>query len=169
MNPRIGVGVFVFNRQGQFIIGQRKGSHGEGTWALPGGHLEFAESFEECAAREISEETSLEVRDIHYITATNDVMQVENKHYVTIFVGAHVTDEKQEARIMEPEKCDKWEWVTLDELRGFYEAYNSAEKEGTLNSFEGRRLFIPILNLFRQRGDQLGSGFGVQAVKPDQE
>lgn len=30
MNPRIGVGVFVFNNQGQFLIGKRKGSHGSG-------------------------------------------------------------------------------------------------------------------------------------------
>ncbi|KAL5356977.1 NUDIX hydrolase domain-like protein [Aspergillus floccosus] len=157
MNPRIGVGVFVFNNQGQFLIGKRKGSHGSGTWALPGGHLEFRESFEECAAREILEETSLEVRDIQYMTATNDIMEAEGKHYVTIFVGARVVDGKQEAVITEPEKCEEWQWVTLDDVRGFYEAYDSAEKEGSIDSFQGRRLFIPILNLFRQRGDLLES------------
>ena len=30
MNARIGVGVFVFNSKGEFILGQRKGSHGAG-------------------------------------------------------------------------------------------------------------------------------------------
>ena len=35
MNPRVGVGVFVFNSQGQFIIGERKGSHGAGNFAHP--------------------------------------------------------------------------------------------------------------------------------------
>lgn len=37
MNPRVGVGVFVFNPQGQFIIGERKGSHGAGNFAHPSG------------------------------------------------------------------------------------------------------------------------------------
>ncbi|KAI2915344.1 hypothetical protein CBS147343_3044 [Aspergillus niger] len=63
MNPRVGVGVFVINHKGQLVLGQRKSSHGAGTWALPGGHLEFNESFEDCAAREVLEETGLNMKD----------------------------------------------------------------------------------------------------------
>lgn len=40
----------------------RKGSHGDGEWALPGGHLEMGESFEQCAVREVEEETGIMVR-----------------------------------------------------------------------------------------------------------
>lgn len=32
MNPTVGVGVFIFNSQGQFVVGERKGSHGAGTY-----------------------------------------------------------------------------------------------------------------------------------------
>lgn len=36
------------------LLVHRLGSTGSGTWALPGGKLEYQESFEACAAREVS-------------------------------------------------------------------------------------------------------------------
>uniref|UniRef100_V5EQ99 Nudix hydrolase domain-containing protein n=2 Tax=Kalmanozyma brasiliensis (strain GHG001) TaxID=1365824 RepID=V5EQ99_KALBG len=57
--PRVGVAVFVINEKGHVLIGKRTGSHGAGTLALPGGHLELHESFFDCAAREVYEETGL--------------------------------------------------------------------------------------------------------------
>ena len=50
-----------------------------GTWALPGGHLEFGESFESCAARKMLEETDLLVGNVRFLTATNDIMDAEGK------------------------------------------------------------------------------------------
>ncbi|KAN0065133.1 hypothetical protein ACQY0O_001630 [Thecaphora frezii] len=57
--PRVGVGVLVLNERGRILLGKRTGSHGAGTLALPGGHLELHESFEECAVREVLEETGI--------------------------------------------------------------------------------------------------------------
>ncbi len=59
MVPRVGVAVFVINEKGHVLVGKRTGSHGAGTLALPGGHLELHESFFDCAAREVLEETGL--------------------------------------------------------------------------------------------------------------
>ncbi|CAG8045250.1 unnamed protein product [Penicillium salamii] len=143
MDPRVGIAVFVLNAQGKFIVGKRKGSHGAGTWALPGGHLEFGESFETCAARETLEETGLDIRDLRYLNATNSVFQAENKHYITIFIGA-VCEEGAEPKLLEPEKCEKWEWVSWDELKMFGQAGSE---------FEGRELFLPVTSLFEQRPD----------------
>lgn len=58
----------------RLLIGRRKGSHGAGTIQLPGGHLEFKESFEKCAIREVYEETGLTLSTVEFATATNDVM-----------------------------------------------------------------------------------------------
>jgi len=42
--PRVGLGVLII-KDGKVLLGRRKGAHGEGTWAPPGGHLECGESF----------------------------------------------------------------------------------------------------------------------------
>lgn len=113
---RVGVGCFLVNSRGEFVVGVRKGSHGAGefTWSrkavnmrcsalcdvagclqLPGGHLDFGETPEACAVREVAEETGLAIReeDARFLTATNDIFEAEGKHYITMFVVCRVADD----------------------------------------------------------------------------
>ncbi|KAF7122589.1 hypothetical protein CNMCM5793_000614 [Aspergillus hiratsukae] len=149
MNPRVGVGVVVLNKEGKIILGKRKGSHGAGTWAFPGGHLEFGESFEACAVREVLEETGLSVHDVRFLTVTNDVMEAEGKHYITVYVGAIVKEDNAQPQILEPEKCDEWRWISWEDVRSWFD--KQVQSEGMETSHDQPRLFIPLLNLFRQR------------------
>ena len=104
----------IVQRDRKVLLGLRQGSHGAGTWALPGGHLEFGESVEACAAREVLEETGLVVQSVRAGPFTNDVMTVEDKHYVTLFVLADsVTGEPQ---LREPQKCERWAWFDWSDL-----------------------------------------------------
>jgi 8-oxo-dGTP diphosphatase len=64
----------------------------------PGGHLEYGESFAECAKREVLEETGLEVGNIKFLVATNDVFG-EGKHYVTIFVTCTIVGHDKEPKV----------------------------------------------------------------------
>lgn len=105
--PRIGVAVIVI-QNGEILMGERINAHGEGTWAFPGGHLEFGESIEACAQRELLEETGLEVTDFKMLDFTNDIFTAEQRHYVTLFVVAHINEGTPELR--EPEKCRQWKW-----------------------------------------------------------
>ena len=82
---RTGIGVFIF-KDGKFLMGQRRNSHGDGTWSIPGGHLEFGETFEDAAKREVLEETGLKIKNIRFGAVTNDYFKKENKHYVTVWV-----------------------------------------------------------------------------------
>jgi 8-oxo-dGTP diphosphatase len=111
--PQVGIGVIVL-RDGLVLLGQRVGSHGAGTWALPGGHLEFGESVEQCAAREVLEETGLAIQFISHGPYTSNVFAAENKHYVTLFVVAHWLS--GEPQLLEPNKCSSWHWHRWSEL-----------------------------------------------------
>lgn len=104
---------------------------------MPGGHLEFGESFEQCAAREVEEETGLKVKNIEFLTATNDVMESDGRHYVTVFMVCEREDETQEAVVMEVDKCEVWEWCEWSRL---LEMVQSQEK-----------MFTPLVSLVRQR------------------
>lgn len=124
ITPRVGVAVLII-RGNTVLLGKRKGSHGEGSWGFPGGHLELGESWEECATRECLEETGLTPKNVHFWTATNDVFN-EQKHYVTLFMRAEADGEPH---ILEPNKCEEWRWYTWDSLP--------------------ENLFLPIRNLIK--------------------
>jgi len=131
---RVGVATVIF-RDGCILLGERIGSHGSHTWATPGGHLELGESIEECAKRETLEETGLVVDSITKLGFTNDIIEKENKHYVTLFVVASCAG--GEPQVTEPEKCKQWKWCKLDEIPQplFLPLINLLEENPTLKGF----------------------------------
>jgi 8-oxo-dGTP diphosphatase len=110
---RIGVGVLAL-RNNQILLGRRSSGHDSGTWQPPGGHLEFGETIEECARRELMEETAVEIRKLRTGPYTNDLFSADERHYISLFV---IADEViGEPRIMEPEKATTWQWFEWDRL-----------------------------------------------------
>ena len=112
---QVGVGVVVVRPDGYVYAGIRTNSHGAGSLALPGGHLELYESWHDCAQREVREEMNLDLHNVQFLHVTNDPMPDENKHYVTLFMIGTATGEPINA---EPHKCEGWnayEWSNLAE------------------------------------------------------
>ena len=110
---RVGVSAIVI-KDGKVLLGKRKGSHGAGRWAFPGGHLEFGESLEGCLIREVQEETSLSVDHIRFVSVTNDIFTTEQKHYITIFMTCEYASGEVVNR--ELDKCEQWGWFAWDAL-----------------------------------------------------
>ncbi len=109
---KVGIGVMVI-KDGKVLLGKRKGSHGAGEYAFTGGHLEYLESFEECAKRETFEETGITICNVRFLCVMN-LKQYLPKHYVDI--GLVADWESGDPVAMEPEKIEGWDWYHIDEL-----------------------------------------------------
>ena len=110
--PGVGVGVIVIYND-KVLFGKRKNILGEGMWGFPGGRLEYGESWEECARREVMEEAGITIKNLRFATATNNVFINEDVHYVTIFMLAEYATGT--LRVMEPEKCEEWRWSSWND------------------------------------------------------
>jgi 8-oxo-dGTP diphosphatase len=122
---RAGVGVMIL-KDNKVLLGKRHDDpqkadsalHGEGTWTMPGGKIDFGETFEEAATREVMEETGIKINQdkLKFISITNDrVSDARGKaHFVTVGF-LHKTAE-DEPKVMEPEEITEWRWFGLDKL-----------------------------------------------------
>jgi 8-oxo-dGTP diphosphatase len=118
------------------LVGLRRGSHGADSYATPGGHLEEGEAKEECAARELLEETGVTIaaKSFRYLHTTEDDFSAQ-KRYRTFHYWAHLpADQRDLISVKEPQKCKGWEWKTFVQLLEF------AEKD---------QLFLPMVNFLK--------------------
>lgn len=97
----------------KILLGKRKNCAGEGTWGLPGGHLQFGEDLIEAAKREVLEEIGVKDGDLELISVTEGVKD-EKKHYIQ--VNFLLSNFSGEYKLMEPEKCEEWRYFELTDL-----------------------------------------------------
>jgi len=118
----VGFGVMILNENHDVLLGKRHDDpekadselHGEGTWTMPGGKIEFGETFEGAATREVAEETSITIdaKDLELISLENDA--VADAQFVTI--GFLCTQFSGKPKVMEPDEITEWRWFSLNSL-----------------------------------------------------
>jgi 8-oxo-dGTP diphosphatase len=124
--PVVGVSTIILNGD-RVLLGWRLSGHGAGSWQFPGGHLEYGEAIEECARREVREESGLSLGALRLGPYTNDLFVSDGLHYVTLFVIAEYAGGVPQP--LEPRKCARWEWFAWRKLP--------------------EPLFLPLANLLR--------------------
>ncbi|MDO8601840.1 MAG: NUDIX domain-containing protein [bacterium] len=128
---KVGIGVMII-KDGKVLLGKRKGSHGGGEYAWPGGHMEYMESFADCARREVMEETGMTIKNIRFLRLMN-LKDYAPKHYCDI--GLLADWESGEPEIKEPDRIEGWGWYDMDDLPlplfktlpSYFEAYRGGK------------------------------------------
>lgn len=130
---KVGLGVMIKDGN-KILLGHRcdnykdtGGIHEPGSWTLPGGNQEYNETVLEGAAREVKEETNLDISELSFFGLSDDIQP--DKHYVTIQVIAN--NYSGELKNLEPTKHSEWKWFDINDLpenlyspsKKFIEAY----------------------------------------------
>ena len=111
----------VRDEAGRLLLVLRGRDPGRGRWSLPGGRIEPGESAAEAAAREVREETGLEV-EVGELLASVDLAGGYRVHdFAATVTGGqlHAGDDADEVRWCTPDDVTLLELSTglLDELR----------------------------------------------------
>ncbi len=119
--PGVGFGVMIL-KNNKVLLGKRHADpakadsklHGEGTWTMPGGKLNFKETLEDGVCREALEETGMKIakEKLETISVTNNI--VEDAHFVTI--GFLYKNAEGEPKVTEPDEITEWRWFDLKNL-----------------------------------------------------
>ncbi|XP_075533564.1 uncharacterized protein LOC142566600 [Dermacentor variabilis] len=124
--PFAQVAVFVLDKSkpGRVILGKRKNFLGGGLYQVPCGEIEFGETWEDAACREVFESTAIHVCDLSVCSVVDTVEQTAGYHAVTVFMRGSV-DGSQAAQpeAMQPDLCDSWHWRQWQELPSLNELH----------------------------------------------
>ena len=85
----------------------------KGRWAFPGGFMNMDETAEQCAIRELEEETGLKVSSIHQIGAYSKVDHDPRGRSITV---AYLATIDAPAEVRGQDDAAKAEWFPIDAL-----------------------------------------------------
>lgn len=80
----IGVGAVVFNAEGEILLIKRGKAPHYGRWMIPGGALEWGETLEAAAAREVREETGIEIEIEAFVETIEAILPGDEGHHFVI-------------------------------------------------------------------------------------
>lgn len=90
--PTTRVSVVVIEDGKILLVKHRKGNRQ--YWVLPGGRLEYGETFIDCAVRELKEETGLIIEAEKFIFLSEAIAPDRSRHIVNIYLKAKVVGGK---------------------------------------------------------------------------
>lgn len=135
---RIRVAVILIKNGKVLLVQHKKG--GKKYWVFPGGGLNYAESLEACARREIKEEINLNISTDKLVFVAESISKDSSRHILNLFYTGRILSGRlklakdfrlNDVRFIEIEKLDKIKLYPLV-AKNIKQAY----KEGFKNSIK---------------------------------
>ena len=113
--PAVTADCIVITREAEpkVLLIQRGGEPFKGAWAFPGGFMDMDETTEQCAIRELEEETGLHVSDIKQIGAYSKVDRDPRGRTITV---AYLTIIDEPIAVTGQDDAANAEWWPVDAL-----------------------------------------------------
>ena len=108
--------VITKEENAKVLLIQRGDEPYKGTWAFPGGFMNMDETTEECAIRELEEETDLKVNEIHQIGAYSKVDRDPRGRTVTVAYLAVIDNPMPVVGLDDAAKAEWWPLSALPQL-----------------------------------------------------
>ena len=113
--PAVTADCIVITREGdaKVLLIQRGDEPYKGCWAFPGGFMNMDETTEQCAKRELEEETGLKVYDIHQIGTFSKVDRDPRGRTINV---AYLAIIDKPMSVVGQDDAEKAEWWSLSSL-----------------------------------------------------
>ena len=117
-DPVINVGatILVFNKNNELLLNLRSDSN---NWGIPGGGKELKETLEECAIRELKEETNLETNHLELVTVLSGkeyYYKYPNEDVVDCVIALFQVKNYSGELYINDEESKKLQFFSLDNL-----------------------------------------------------
>lgn len=139
LNPAPGITVILHSPERKVLIGRRgpQAKYG-GLWCLPGGYIEFEESFIATVHRELREETGLKINIEGVINVVSNLLDDHHHTLVIVMLGT-----VREGMPVAGDDLDQLRWVSQREHEGTSYAF-AADKKIIDVFFSGLFNLLPI-------------------------
>ena len=124
--------VITKEENAKVLLIQRGDEPYKGTWAFPGGFMNMDETTEQCAIRELEEETGLKVKDVHQIGAYSKVDRDPRGRTITVAYLAIIDKPISVVGQDDAAKAEWWPITALPQL-ALDQKENMADANGLYN------------------------------------
>lgn len=111
--PEACVGVMIFNNEGKILLGKRCGRHAPGEYSMPGGRIEYMESFKDSIEREVLEEAGIKIKNLKFLNVAN-INRYDYRHDVSVHFTAEI--DGGEPKTDPKERMKDWNWYDINNL-----------------------------------------------------